>query len=223
MAQYHFSFKKFCRPFVLVILFFSSPSLQAHPHSWIDLKTTFLGTETHITGFKMSWSFDAITSMYMLDGEELTDGNRARILKKVSHSVMKNINLEHYFTYFYDGDSPIKYSFSDQGVVTQHKRKLQLDFYLPLAKPELINNKVFRLLVFEPSYYVDMSWLNQKDIQLSQALNKSCSVKLIAPHPSAKLINYAMTLPAGANPDNALGQLFTQVAQITCSKVSTKK
>jgi len=103
MVRYHFSLKKSCLLFILIALFYPTSSVQAHPHSWIDLKTTIIGTDTHITGFNMSWSFDAITSMYMLDGEALTDENRASTLKKLSSSVMKNINLEHYFTYFYDG------------------------------------------------------------------------------------------------------------------------
>ncbi|MCW0470958.1 DUF1007 family protein [Vibrio chagasii] len=35
-----------------------------------------------ITGFSMEWSFDAMTSMYMLDGEDVSPEKRAKRLFK---------------------------------------------------------------------------------------------------------------------------------------------
>ncbi|MCG9596266.1 DUF1007 family protein [Vibrio sp. Isolate25] len=32
--------------------------LQAHPNSWLDLKTHIEGQESMITGFEMEWTFD---------------------------------------------------------------------------------------------------------------------------------------------------------------------
>jgi tRNA threonylcarbamoyladenosine biosynthesis protein TsaE len=192
-------------------------SVQAHPHSWIDLKTEIEGNQNQITGFKMSWTFDAMTSAYMLDGEDLSSENKAKTMQKVANSVMQNMMGEHYFTYFYDGDTPIKYSLARRGVLTQHRSKLTLDFELPLSKPKILDGNPLKLLIFEPSYYVDMSWQKKGDIQLSPDLAKNCSLELIEPNPTSEQMSYAMSLPADVDPDNALGQLFTQTVLITCS------
>jgi ABC-type uncharacterized transport system substrate-binding protein len=192
--------------------------VQAHPHSWIDLKTEIVGNETQILGFNMSWTFDAMTSAYMLDGEDLSANNKSKTLAKIASSLMENINVEHYFTHFYDGETPIKHGFSEQGLLTHNKTKLTLDFYLPLSKPKEINNRSMTLFVFEAGYYVDMSWVSENDIQFSSELNKHCSLELILPNPTAEQFTYAMSLPVDADPSYELGQVFSQTVNIICNK-----
>lgn len=202
----------------LFIFLFLPSSLQAHPHSWIDLKTTIVGDDKQITGFNMAWTFDTITSAYMLDGIKLTEENKISELKKIALPLMKNIANEHYFSYFYDQGEPIKYTFSEGGVLTQNKLKLTLNFFLPLSKPKPINGTSLKLLVFEPSYYVQMSWLKKQDITLTPDLAKRCSLDLVEPNPTSEQVAYAMSKPADDAPDNELGQLFTQQVFIKCSQ-----
>ena len=76
------------------------------------MKTVVVGDETRITGFNMSWTFDTITSAYMVDGKGMSKENREKVLQEMADSIMKNLALEHYFAYFYDGDKPIKYTLS---------------------------------------------------------------------------------------------------------------
>ena len=205
-----------CFCFIIIINLIISIKVQAHPHSWISLKTKIEGKGSQILGFTMSWTFDSITSAYMLDGEDLSEANKSKTLVKIKDSVMENINLEHYFTYFYDGDSPVKYAFSNQGKLTQNGSKLTLDFYVPLSKPKTISNRPFKLSIFEPSYYVDMSWDSKNDIELSPELNKFCAFELVPPNPTPEEVTYAMSLGVDEDPDDALGQLFTQTVIINC-------
>jgi len=207
---------KFLRYLVVITLLLPYIATQAHPHSWISMKTKIEGTGNQITGLTMSWTFDSITSAYMLDGEDLSPENKSKTFKKITESVMENINLEHYFTYFYDGEDPIKYAFSNQGTLTQDKSKLTLDFYIPLSAPKTITNTPLKLAIFEPSYYVDMSWDSENDIELAPELSKLCSFELVPPNPTPEQVSYAMSLGVDENPDEALGQLFTQTVMINC-------
>ncbi len=59
--------------------------------------------------------------------------------------------------------------------------------------------------------------LNKGDIILSPELAKTCSFKLIEPHPTPEQVTYAMSIPADADPDNKLGQVFTQTVQLFCN------
>ncbi|MGR5145691.1 DUF1007 family protein [Photobacterium alginatilyticum] len=202
---------------------FVAPSVQAHPHSWIDMKTYIEGKDGMITGFKMEWSFDAMTSAYMLDGEDISSENEQQTFRKVSASVLENMKYEHYFTYFYDGDTPIKYKVAHSEKLTRDRAKLVLSFELPLSKPKPVTQDTLRLLIFEPGYYVDMAWKSATDVVLSADLARQCQLEMIEPDPTPEQMTYAMSLPADADPDNALGQLFTQTVKIHCAAVPAAK
>ncbi|PSU29072.1 DUF1007 family protein [Photobacterium lutimaris] len=190
----------------------------AHPHSWIEMKTYVDGKDGMITGLRMVWSFDPMTSAYMLDGEDTSSDMEAQTFTKVTASVLDNMMYEHYFTYFYDGEEPIKYQLARYGKLTRDRARLVLTFELPLSKPQPVTADSLKLLVFEPSYYVDMSWLSKQDVILSGDLADYCEFEMIAPNPTPEQMSYAMSLPADADPDNALGQLFTQSVRFRCQE-----
>ena len=72
-------------------------------------------------------------------------------------------------------------------------------------------------MVFEPSYFVQMSWLKEEDITLSPELAKRCSLTMIQPNPTSEQLAYAMSKPVGDEPDDELGELFSQRVMIKCS------
>ena len=203
----------------LIVLFFPT-LIYAHPHSWIEMKTFIEGQNDEISGFKMEWTFDAMTSAYMLDGEDTSKGNESKTLEKIARSIVKDMLSEHYFTYFYDGNQPVKYKTALEPKLTRVKAKLMLSFRLPLAKKQPVTRDTLRLLVFDSSHFVDMVWKSKQDIVLSDELAKNCRLDLIEPDPSSDQMMYAMSLPEDADPDNSLGQLFTQTVNVHCASVT---
>ncbi|MEZ8608321.1 MULTISPECIES: DUF1007 family protein [Vibrio] len=202
----------------LALLCFA-PNLYAHPHSWIEMKTHIEGENGMITGLSMEWSFDAMTSMYMLDGEDVSADTETETFKKLAASVIENMMYEHYFTYFYDGEEPIKYQVVENAKFERDKAKMVLTFDLPLSKPKPVTRNSLRVLIFDPSYFVDMSWLSNRDVTLSPELARQCHLELIEPNPTPEQMSYAMSLPVDADPDNTLGQLFTQSVELHCAAV----
>ncbi|WP_281882981.1 DUF1007 family protein [Vibrio nigripulchritudo] len=213
MHQMRQTLTQLCR--ILILLLPASLSF-AHPHSWVDMKTRVLGEGSDISGFSMEWTFDAMTSAYMLDGEDMSEEVREATLKQLALSVIDNMLYEHYFTYFFEGDDPIRYKQVMDAKLTFHRGKLTLHFELPLTKDKDANGKNLKLMIFEPSYYVDMSWKANSAIELSTSLREQCSFDVVEPTPTAEQMAYALSLPQDADPDNTLGQLFTQHAYITC-------
>lgn len=202
---------------LLSVLVFSYSS-WAHPHSWIDVTTHIQSEDNKITALKMDWEFDAMTSAYTLDGEDISKEGLPETLQQLATESIQNMLAEHYFTYFYDGETPIRYYEVEDAKYTLNQGKLTLSFVLPLEKPQPVENHQIKLLVFEPSYYIDMSWKKEQDIQLSDELSQHCQVEIIKPTPTPEQMSYAMSLPADADPDHALGQLFTQTAVLNCNK-----
>ncbi len=158
-----------------------------------------------------------MTTAYIFDGEDMSAAHRAESLKKTAASVINNMLSTHYFTYFYDGKQPIRYKRVMRGTMTKSKGKARLRFELVLAKPYPLNNKTLKFLIFDPTYYIDMSWRKPpQDITFSAALKPFCHYKIIEPHPTPAQVSYAMSIPIDADPDNHLGQLFTQSMLLTC-------
>lgn len=175
------------------------------------MNTYIQGNEQEITSLYMVWEFDAITTAYMLDGEDRSDPT---MLKRLANSIAENMLGHHYFTYFYQDEDPIKYRKAIDPDLTLKRGKATLRFDLPLAKPVPLNSDNLKLLIFDPTYYVDMSWNSATAIHLSD--NMACNIRLEKPNPTPEQMAYAMALPIDADPDEALGQLFTETVYIDC-------
>lgn len=202
---------------VMLIGVLMSMQSFAHPHSWIDMQTEIQGDGKFITGFKMTWEFDAMTSAYMLDGEDLSPENKAETLQNLADMIMTNMMKNHYLTYFYEDGIPVKYALAENGNLTQDKIKATLSFHLPLAAPRAVSQKELKLLIYDPSYYVDMSWPAKNSIQLSPKLAQYCNLSVLEATPTSEQLAYVMSLPVDAARDDALGELFTQAAIINCN------
>lgn len=215
-ARYFFLKRLNITVILAVLIGVVSQSASSHPHSWIVTKTMIEGDENAITGLKMEWTFDAMTSTYTLDGEDMSPLHKEETLQRVSDSIIKNMLNEHYFTYFYQGKTPIRYKEVTDSTLALVKGKLIFSFDLELDKPLELNTKDLNLSIYDHTYYIDMYWKNKKDVDLSESLKPYCKVDLIQPKPSSKQMTYAMSLPADANPDYELGQLFTQKVLLNC-------
>lgn len=206
------------RIFVLITLLLLPGISFAHPHSWIEQYTTIEGKDNHITALKMVWSFDAITTAYTLDGEDMSKAHRHETLQKVGASIIAHMMPDHFFTYFYRDSKPVRFEMVHQYHVTMPKHKMILYFTIPLAIPLALDNHPLKLLIFDPSYYVDMYWDDIHSIKFSPDLQGHCKYHIEKPHPTAKDVSYAMSLPPNADPDYKLGQIFTQKLKFRCAQ-----
>lgn len=201
---------------LLLACFSFSSSLSAHPHAWVDTNTAIGNDKTHITTLHMTWTFDAETSDYMLQGEEISPEHIDNTLQLLATSVTNNMYNEHYFTYFYVGNTPIKFKTARYPQLIQYQDKLVLTFDIPLSEPIAFNNKDFKLFIYDSTYFVDMSWLEAQDIQLTEDISKHCKYKLLEPTASDAQRAYTLSLADDVAPNNALGQLFSQQFQLHC-------
>jgi len=190
--------------------------LSAHPHAWVDTNTYINSNETHITSLHMTWTFDAETSNYMLQGEDVSAENINKTLQLLADSVVGNMYNEHYFTYLYDGSTPIRYKAARYPELIQNNEKLVLSFELPLSEPIAFKGKKFKLFIYDATYFVDMSWSNKKEIQLSEQINTQCTGQLVEPKVSDAQRAYTLSLASDIAPDNTIGQLFSQQFQLHC-------
>ncbi|GAM71018.1 exported protein precursor [Vibrio sp. JCM 19236] len=200
---------------ILLGLSFSGSAL-AHPHSWIDTKTQILGNNKTLDGFKMEWTFDRMTTAYLFDGEDMSPHHQQQTLKAIAKSIINNMSPSHNFTYLDEAKHSLDYQKVSDETLRVEKGKAILDFTLLLDKPYQFHGKSLALRIFDPTYYVDMSWDSASDVQFSKGLEGNCSSSLIEPHPTVAQVNKAMTLPVDASPDYQLGKVFTQTLNFSC-------
>lgn len=198
-----------------ICLFYSTVA-WSHPHSWIDMKTEIVGSEGHITGLNMTWTFDDMTSLYLLDDEDMSEENRLTTLQNLADGMVENMSRVAYMTYFTDAAQQ-RYVFSSakNAMLKQQGLKLAFSFYIPFATPVAFSDALM-LRVFDDSHYTDMSWLKPEDVQLSSALQNQCALNMLASNATAEQTAYAMSLSATATAEKGLGALFTQRVMIEC-------
>ena len=135
----------------------------------------------------------------MLAGEKLTDENRDEVLSTLSSQVIYNLLSSHYFTYFYADDEPIRYKMVEEGSIEMNGAKATLKFNLELAKPTSIYTPDLRLLIFDPSYFVDMSWEHKHAITINEPYAERCHIDVVEPNPTPEQVTYAMSLSVDAD------------------------
>ena len=199
-----------------IFIFLLPIPVSAHPHAWVDTNTYIESDDTHITALHMTWTFDIETSNYMLQGEDISAEKIDATLQRLAESVVGNMYNEHYFTYLYDENTPIRYKEARHPQLIQDKNKLVLSFELPLSNPIAFKGKALKLYIYDETYFVDMSWLDKSNIQLSDQLTAQCNGELLAPKASDELRAYTLSLASDVAPDNTIGQLFSQKYQLNC-------
>lgn len=203
---------------VLFSLLSLASSVWAHPHSFIDIQTTVEGENDTITGLRMHWTMDPITSADLLydAGKAKSD---SETWKKLAAEVMANVLGQHYFTEIYRDNAAIKF----QPMPTEYHLSRQgnvavLEFVLPLAHPQVLKGAPLEISTFDPTYFVDMSYQDKNAVRLAPALAEHCKTVLFTPKPSADLRSYALSLDKADAPDEdlALGKQFAQRITLEC-------
>ncbi|ORM71370.1 hypothetical protein HA48_16205 [Pantoea wallisii] len=190
----------------------------SHPHSFIDMKTTFVSENQQLSGMKMIWTMDEITS-----ADLLYDAGKAKpgdvVWKKLAAQVMANVLGQHYFTEVWQSGQRVKFlNLPKEYNLSRQGNKAVLEFIVPFGEPQQLSARQYRIQTFDPSYFVDMYYDNPQAITLDDTVKAHCQVALHTPKPDDSLRQYALSLDKADAPpeDMDLGQQFAQTVTLTC-------
>lgn len=203
---------------LLLMSALTSSSVQAHPHSFISLKTVPVVEQGQLTGLKMQWLMDELTSADLLydAGEAAPD---SPVWKKLAAEVMANVLGQHYFTEVWQQGHKVKFTSNPPEYRLERVgHQALLSFVLPLARPQALQGATFKFSTFDPSFYVDMKYDHNTDVALPPALTTQCQISIVTPSPSEEMLQYAAALDKDDAPeeDMALGQQFAQQVTLSC-------
>ncbi|CBG89223.1 DUF1007 family protein [Citrobacter rodentium] len=206
------------RSTLLLLLVSMTFTAGAHPHSFIRLKTEVISENDRLVALKMRWTMDELTSADLLyDAGDAKPGSE--VWKKLAAEVMANVLGQHYFTEMWHNGQRVKFKNrpAEYGMAREALQAV-LTFTLPLAEPQPLSGQTFTFSTFDPSYYVDMSYEEDRDAALSPAMKKQCDIALHTPTPSEESLSFARSLDKEDAPpeDMELGKQFAQKVTVTC-------
>ena len=199
----------------LVVLSFGA---GAHPHSCIHLKTELVSENNQFVALKMRWTMDEITSADLLyDAGNAKPGDE--IWKKLAAEVMANVLGQHYFTEVWHNGQKVKFKNrpTEYGMEREEHQAV-LTFVLPLAHPQPLAGQTYSISTFDPTYFVDMSYDQDRDAALAPGFSKQCRISVHTPTPNEQTLSFAQSLDKEDAPpeDMELGKQFAQTVTLQC-------
>lgn len=200
------------------LLLIFAPQALSHPHSFISMQATPVQQDDKLTGLKMHWVMDEITS-----ADLLYDAGKAKpdsvIWKKLAAEVMANVMGQHYFTEFWHEGKRVKFgNLPPAYQLMREGNKAVLEFILPLGEPQPLSGQRYTFSVFDPTWFVDMTFASEKSLHLPAGLAQRCRFTLKTPAPDASLRAYALSLDKADAPpaEMDLGRQFAQTVTLLC-------
>jgi ABC-type uncharacterized transport system substrate-binding protein len=163
------------------IAFTIAAQTQAHPHVWVTMHTELVyAPDGKITGIRHAWSFDDMFSAFATQGLESKEKGKftrqeLAPLAKVNVESLKEFD---YFTYatadgkeaeLTDPTSDYWLDYADQ--------VLTLNFTLPFKTP--VKAKELKVEIYDPTIFVDFSFVKEKPAQLVGA--PKCKLDVVLP------------------------------------------
>src|SRR4030081_1431411 len=139
---------------------------QAHPHVWITASSELIyAPDGSITGVRHAWAFDDMYSTYALQGiESKTKGAYSREeLSSLAQTNVESLKEFKFFTFAKADGKKEKFEEPVDYFLEYKDAALTLHFTLPLKTP--VKPKELALEVFDPTYFIDFSFVDNNPIR----------------------------------------------------------
>ena len=142
----------------LLLVFFCTNDLLAHPHVFIDTRVAVVFDQKGIAGFRIEWKFDEMFSaMIIQDFDEDHDSSFSSAeIRNIEENAFSNLKNYHYFTYIswkggeYDGKHVEDFFAAIRGGVLVYR------FFVPCRISAGDKKKLVKVWVYDNSYYCDV-------------------------------------------------------------------
>lgn len=205
------------RPLAALVVAFAPFSLYAHPHAWIDVRSTIiLSAEGLISAIEEEWLFDDMYSAAILEGLKEDSPEKKAVVSDFAAGVIKNLKPYGYFMRVTANGRPVRLNTVTQFKSEMKGRQLLLSFTAPLARPVDPVRDDIRFAVYDSTYFIQMTHRPQDPPTIKGDIKHACRVRVEPPNPSAEDIVRALRLDRGASPDDDLGEVFAEKVHVLC-------
>jgi ABC-type uncharacterized transport system substrate-binding protein len=208
--------------FALAALVATYEAAAAHPHVWVTMKAQVVyAPDGSVTGVRHVWTFDDMFSVFATQGiDAKTKGEFTREeLKPLAQTNVESLKDFDYFTYAKSNGRKLEFAEPLGDYYLDYDSKetvLTLHFTLPLKKP--LKAKEVEVDIFDPSYFVDFSFVDKEPVGLVGA-PAACKVSAELPKEmDSAMLDKLAQMPADAqlDPSSYLGSQFAHKIQVKC-------
>nr|WP_246715199.1 DUF1007 family protein [Aestuariivirga litoralis] len=199
----------------------------AHPHVWADMRSQLLiSDDGMVTGVRVQWTTDKAYALDALDGfTPLADGTySAEDMKKLTDENLDALKDYGYFIFFRFNGAPQKIGAPVEGAQTYDTTEKQLTLYftVPLETSLDPRKGIIDLKVYDPEFYIDFEYIDDKPLLISKAIPPGCTAELLPIVGDAGLQqtkDMLATKDKSWKPENGedFGSLFAQAAEVKCT------
>ena len=192
----------------------------AHPHVFVTVETVVLmGADHQVTGLRHTWTFDEMYSSFAVQGlDKKGDAKPTRAdLAELAKLNVESLKEFDYFTYPTASGQKIKLKEPIDYFLEIKDSLLSFTFTLPLEKPVPSSNGQFSFAVTDPSYYIALTFVNDKAVSLAAGAPKDCTVQFKQPEPEpAKTDKLAEAFAGALGPGSALADPLGGPVAVAC-------
>lgn len=191
--------------------------LHAHPHAWIDVRSTIvMSAEGLISAIEEEWLFDDMYSSAILEGLADNGAEKEVAVRDFAAEVIGNLGPYGYFMKVAEDGRPVQIDTVTQFKSEMKGEQLLLSFTAPLARPVDPQHHAVQFSVYDPTYFIRMVHRPDDPPSIKSKEKNHCRVHVEPPNPSPATIARAFALDRGASPDDTLGDLFAEKVHIRC-------
>lgn len=155
---------------VLILIFGLPLFAQAHPHVFIDTHIKVYFDDKGVSGFKMTWTFDALFTELMVDEfDEDFDEQFSKEEQKVIYAkAFTNLKKFNYFTEVVIQGKPLDIKYVTNFTAAIKNGVMQYSFFIPCHISANSTDKKVDVYTYDSSYYMDLS-LTKESISFTKS------------------------------------------------------
>ncbi|MEM8645235.1 MAG: DUF1007 family protein [Pseudomonadota bacterium] len=200
----------------LVVQVWMAAPAGAHPHAWIDLRSTIVLNEAgQAVALEQEWLFDDFYTAVATEASGSAD------YKKTDWMELAKTNLESLRAYDYftqvlsDGKKLALGTVSEYDSEVRGGR-LWMRFVVPFEKPVDPKANNFTFSVFDPSYYIEILHMKGDVVAFKGPSANACRGHINTPTPTTEMLTLAQAIDDNAKTNTGLGALFAEKVDISC-------
>lgn len=174
------SFNNFWLGVALVLSSFTRPVVAGGFHYDIDVSNQLVEDASgKLTGLQMRWLYGQEVSQILLEGEDLSAGQRAASLQALADQMLGDLLKLNYFTRLnLDGQALQLVTVTRYRLELTQDQRLQLDFLLPIVTPQHLAGKKLDVALADSSGSATLKYQDASRIMLGSKLKATCTVGL---------------------------------------------
>lgn len=167
---------------VAAVALLAAVPAQAHPHVWVKLKSDLVfAADGKVRAVRHAWTFDEMYSAFAAQGlDKDNDGKLSRAeLAELAEVNVTSLEEFGYFSVAKSGEEELGFGKpTDYWLDADKDNVLTLHFTLPLQAPAAGSG--FSLAVFDPTFFVDLSFPEGAKVELVGA-PAGCAAEAVRP------------------------------------------